>query len=215
MEVLSKAVLFSPTGRAWAAATTEGLLIYGLDESLAFDPFELDEDITPETISKTLARREYARALVMALHLNEEPIIARCVEGVPLASIPLVAQTLRGEMYLQRLLQLLAKRMDRSPHLEFYLQWSLAVLNSHGQTLRDDPASSATCLPTLRSLQKSIARHLQDLAKMYVVVGPLPRFDTHVPCTNVHFHRCWWCSCDDNQFTLSYLKNLSKMQQTQ
>ncbi|KAE9361990.1 Periodic tryptophan protein 2 [Phytophthora fragariae] len=187
MEVLSKAVIFSPTGRAWAAATTEGLLIYGLDERLAFDPFDLDEDITPETISKTLARREYARALVMALHLNEEPIIARCVEGVPLASIPLVAQTLRGEMYLQRLLQLLAKRMDRSPHLEFYLQWSLAVLNTHGQTLRDDPASSATCLPTLRSLQKSIARHLQDLAKI----------------------------CDDNQFTLSYLKNLSKMQQMQ
>ncbi|KAK1934325.1 Periodic tryptophan protein 2 [Phytophthora citrophthora] len=167
MEVLSKAVLFSPTGRAWAAATTEGLLIYGLDESLAFDPFELDEDITPETITRTLARREYARALVMALHLNEEPLIARCVEGIPIASIPLVAQTLRGEMYLQRLLQLLAKRMERSPHLEFYLQWSLAVLNTHGQTLRDDPSSSTTCLPTLRSLQKSIARHLQDLAKMY------------------------------------------------
>ncbi|OWZ21378.1 Periodic tryptophan protein 2 [Phytophthora megakarya] len=187
MEVLSKAVLFSPTGRAWAAATTEGLLIYGLDESLAFDPFELDEDITPDTITKTLARGEYARALVMALHLNEEPLIARCVEGVPLGSIPLVAQTLHGEMYLQRLLQLLAKRMECSPHLEFYLQWSLAVLNTHGQTLRDDPSSSATCLPTLRSLQKSIARHLQDLAKI----------------------------CDDNQFTLSYLKNLSKMQQLQ
>ncbi|RLN47576.1 hypothetical protein BBJ29_005926 [Phytophthora kernoviae] len=187
MEVLSKAVLFSPTGRSWAAATTEGLLIYGLDESLSFDPFELDEDITPDSIKQTLARHEYARALVMALHLNEEPLIARCVEGVPLASIPLVAQTLRGETYLQRLLQLLAKRLERSPHLEFYLQWSLAVLNTHGQTLRDDPASSSTCLPTLRSLQKSIARHLHDLAKI----------------------------CDDNQFTLSYLKNLSKMQQAQ
>ncbi|CAI5742767.1 unnamed protein product [Hyaloperonospora brassicae] len=187
MEVLSKAVVFSPTGRAWAAATKEGLLIYGLDESLAFDPFELDEDITPETITRTLARREYARALVMALHLNEEPLIARCVEGVPLASIPLVAQTLRGETYLQRLLQLLAKRMECSPHLEFYLQWSLSVLNTHGQTLRDDSCSSATCLPTLRSLQKSVARHLQDLAKI----------------------------CDDNQFTLSYLKNLSRMQQMQ
>ncbi|KAI9920873.1 hypothetical protein PsorP6_001750 [Peronosclerospora sorghi] len=167
MEVMSKAVLFSPTGRAWAAATTEGLLIYGLDESLAFDPFELDENITPETIQQTLARDEYARALVMSLHLNEEPLIARCVEAVPLASIPLVAQTLRGKMYLTRLLQLLAKRIESSPHLEFYLQWSLAVLNTHGQTLYDS-SSHATYLPTLRSLQKSIARHLQDLAKMYV-----------------------------------------------
>ncbi|TDH70720.1 hypothetical protein CCR75_004241 [Bremia lactucae] len=184
IEVLSKAVVFSPTGRAWAAATTEGLLIYSLDETLAFDPFELDEEITPDSITQALEHRAYSRALIMALHLNEEPLIARCVEGVPVESIPLVAQTLRGELYLQRLLQLLAKRMERSPHLEFYLQWSLAVLNSHGQTLRDDPASSATCLPTLRSLQKSIARHLQDLATI----------------------------CDDNQYTLSYLKNLSKMQ---
>ncbi|CEG42709.1 WD40-repeat-containing subunit of the 18S rRNA processing complex [Plasmopara halstedii] len=186
MEVLSKAVLFSPTGRAWAAATTEGLLIYGLDESLAFDPFELDEDITPENISQALTRCEYSRALIMALHLNEEPLIARCVESVPVANILLVAKSLHCEMYLQRLLQLLAKRLECSPHLEFYLQWSLAVLNTHGQSLRDDPSNSATCLPPLRSLQKSIARHLQDLAKI----------------------------CDDNQFTLSYLKNLSKMQQT-
>ncbi len=31
-EMRTKHVLFSPTGRAWAAATTEGLIIYSLDE---------------------------------------------------------------------------------------------------------------------------------------------------------------------------------------
>lgn len=166
LEVLSKAVVFSPTGRSWAAATTEGLLIYALDETLTFDPFELDEDITPETIKRTLKRAEFTKALLMSLHLNEEALIEACVEGVPTESIALVAQALK-DVYLKRLMQLLAKRIDKSPHLEFYLQWSLAVLNAHGAKLRDDPSDFLT---TFRALQKSIAHHLSDLAKMYVRV---------------------------------------------
>jgi periodic tryptophan protein 2 len=61
MAILSKAVQFSPTGRSWAAATTEGLLIYSLDETLMFDPFDLDEDITPATIQRVLGRHEFAK----------------------------------------------------------------------------------------------------------------------------------------------------------
>uniref|UniRef100_K3X6G0 Small-subunit processome Utp12 domain-containing protein n=1 Tax=Globisporangium ultimum (strain ATCC 200006 / CBS 805.95 / DAOM BR144) TaxID=431595 RepID=K3X6G0_GLOUD len=180
LEVLSKAVMFSPTGRSWAAATTEGLLIYALDENLTFDPFDLDEDITPDSIKRTLKRQEFTKALLMSLHLNEEDLIETCVEGVPVESIALVAQSLK-DVYLKRLMQLLAKRIDKSPHLEFYLQWSLAILNAHGAKLRDDPSEFLT---TFRALQKSITHHLHDLAKI----------------------------CDDNQFTLSYLKNLNKLQ---
>ncbi|TMW63776.1 hypothetical protein Poli38472_002717 [Pythium oligandrum] len=179
LEVLSKAVMFSPTGRSWAAATTEGLLIYALDETLTFDPFDLDEEITSDNIKRTLKKQEFAKALLMSLHLNEEELIQRCVEGIPVANIPLVAQSLK-DTYLKRLMELLAKQIDASPHLEFYLQWSLAILNTHGSKLRDEPSGF---LSTLRALQKSVARHLHDLAKI----------------------------CDDNQFTLSYLQNLSRL----
>ena len=41
-------------GQAWAAATTEGLLVYSLDTGMVFDPFLLDESITPDSIRKTL-----------------------------------------------------------------------------------------------------------------------------------------------------------------
>jgi hypothetical protein len=41
-------------GQAWAAATTEGLLIYSLDAGMVFDPFLLDESVTPDSIRKTL-----------------------------------------------------------------------------------------------------------------------------------------------------------------
>ncbi|KAG9313612.1 WD40-repeat-containing domain protein [Chiua virens] len=74
-EVRTKCVRFSPTGRAWAAASTEGLLIYALDESLAFDPFDLTIDLTPQSVLEVLADRAYLKALVLAFRLNEKPII--------------------------------------------------------------------------------------------------------------------------------------------
>ncbi|KAJ1669725.1 U3 snoRNP protein, partial [Spiromyces aspiralis] len=38
LEVRTRGVRFSPTGRQWATATTEGLMIYSLDDAFVFDP---------------------------------------------------------------------------------------------------------------------------------------------------------------------------------
>lgn len=65
-EIRTKCVQFSPTGRAWAAASTEGLLIYSLDDTFMFDPFDLAMDVTPSAVAQTLANGEYLKALVMA-----------------------------------------------------------------------------------------------------------------------------------------------------
>ena len=64
-EIRSSCVRFSPTGRAWSAATTEGLLVYSLDDNLTFDPFELDEDVTPEAIMRVISEGNYSKALLV------------------------------------------------------------------------------------------------------------------------------------------------------
>lgn len=51
---------FCETGQAWAAVTTEGLLIYSLDIGLVFDPFQLELGVTPDTVRETLEKRDYA-----------------------------------------------------------------------------------------------------------------------------------------------------------
>ncbi|XP_017879748.1 periodic tryptophan protein 2 homolog isoform X2 [Ceratina calcarata] len=61
-EVRVYSLQFSPTGQAWAAATTEGLLLYSLDAGLAFDPFQLELGITPATVKTTLNEKEYTKA---------------------------------------------------------------------------------------------------------------------------------------------------------
>ena len=75
LEVRSSCVKFSSTGREWAAVTTEGLLCYGLDEDLIFDPIALTEDVTPSAVSKCVKSHQFGQGLVMALLLNEAPLI--------------------------------------------------------------------------------------------------------------------------------------------
>lgn len=46
--IRTKCLRIAPTGRSFAAATTEGVLVYSIDESFIFDPTDLDIDVTPE-----------------------------------------------------------------------------------------------------------------------------------------------------------------------
>lgn len=47
----TKALQLCATGRTFAAATTEGLLIYSMDDNLIFDPADIAIDVTPEVRS--------------------------------------------------------------------------------------------------------------------------------------------------------------------
>lgn len=57
--IRTKCLRIAPTGRGWAAATTEGVLVYSMDESFIFDPTDLDIDVTPEVILKKKKKMEF------------------------------------------------------------------------------------------------------------------------------------------------------------
>ena len=187
-ELRTKALAFSPAGRSFAAACTEGLLVYSLDDSLVFDPFELGDDVTPAAARAALASRHYARGLLLALHLNEAGLIREAVEAPPAGTVPLIAGTI-PLAFLSRLLEFFAARLapgpaggdvsssgsgsgnasssaaalGSSPHLEFYLTWALALLQSHGRALRE--RSTLFC-GQLRSLQRSLLGHKESLGRL-------------------------------------------------
>lgn len=48
--IQTKCLRIAPTGRSWTAATTEGVLVYSIDDSFIFDPTDLDIDVTPEVL---------------------------------------------------------------------------------------------------------------------------------------------------------------------
>ncbi|THC96868.1 hypothetical protein EYZ11_003638 [Aspergillus tanneri] len=176
-EVRVTSVDFSPTGRAFCAASTEGLLIYSLDTEFLFDPYDLDIDITPSTILATLegAKKAHAagtvdddntflKALIMAFRLNEAKLIHAVHEGVPPSDIALLVRAV-PTVYLPRLLRFIAHAAEDTPHLEFNLLWIEALLSSHGRYFKDNSGTFATELRAVQRALDDIRENLKRLAE--------------------------------------------------
>ncbi|XP_022092797.1 periodic tryptophan protein 2 homolog [Acanthaster planci] len=161
-EVDVSGVKFSPTGRQFAATTTEGLLMYSLDNTLTFDPFDLTLEITPGLVRDTLHRKEWSSALMLGFRINEAKLIQEVVESVPLEQVESVCQSL-PMTYVEKMLSFLATQLESSAHLEFYLTWSEHILTLHCPSFQTQSSSTQALL---RALQKSLTRKLQDLGKM-------------------------------------------------
>ncbi|KAK4539700.1 hypothetical protein LTR36_010411 [Oleoguttula mirabilis] len=153
---------FSPTGRAFCAASTEGLLVYSLDAGVQFDPFDLDVDVTPENTLKTLAKRQWLKALVMAFRLNNSKLVTRVYRSVPPTDIALVVRDL-PQVYLERTLRHVAKEADQSPHLELNLLWLESLLRQHGRLLKERQGEYAE---VTRMVQRAVARIQGEIFKV-------------------------------------------------
>ncbi|TFK70173.1 WD40 repeat-like protein [Pluteus cervinus] len=161
-EARTKCVRFSPTGRAWAAASTEGLLIYSLDDTVTFDPFDLEIDLTPQAVVDVLESKEYLKALVMAFRLNERPLIQQVYEKIPLGDAKLVVRQL-PVVYVPMLLRFVGEHLQNTPHLEFDLVWVNTLLVTHGRYLRDRSAEFAS---VFNVVQKALTDYEQSISKL-------------------------------------------------
>ncbi|KAJ3236838.1 hypothetical protein HDU81_010303 [Chytriomyces hyalinus] len=158
-EARTKCVKFAPSGRTWAAASTEGLLLYSLDDAIMFDPFDLEIDITPENILAAIDdTKEYLRALVMSFRLGEQNVVKSVFEKTPVDQVNVVVKGLPHK-YLEKLMKFLVERMDTTQSVQLNLMWSLAILRHHGQFLKD---RSQEYGGSLRGLVKGITK-LQDV----------------------------------------------------
>lgn len=82
-EVNVYSVRFSPSAQSYAAATTEGLLVYSLDRGVVFDPLNLSLEVTPKAARESLHEYNYSTALLMALKMNEIKLIEEIIEQIP------------------------------------------------------------------------------------------------------------------------------------
>lgn len=131
VEVLTMQVAFSPTGREWSTVSGEGLHVYSLDEDMIFDPMALTEAVTPGAVQTNMRKGKHGVALLMSLTLNEFALVKSVVEDTPYESIATVVRSI-GQQHLSQLIQFLSKCMEDSPHVEYYLQWCLELLQTHG-----------------------------------------------------------------------------------
>ncbi|PLW11233.1 hypothetical protein PCANC_10423 [Puccinia coronata f. sp. avenae] len=163
-EIRTKSVRFSPTGRCWGAASTDGLLLYSLDDTIHFDPFELTLEITPASITQTVEKSEYLKALVMAFRLNEKYMIKVVYQAIPFKEIKIIAAQL-PTVYVPKLLEFISKSAidGSSNHLQFDLTWINFLLTSHGRYLKNH---SNQVGPIMRSVQKALLDSHSSVSKL-------------------------------------------------
>ncbi|OQR75106.1 periodic tryptophan protein 2-like [Tropilaelaps mercedesae] len=161
-EVRVAAVRFSPTGRAFSAVSTEGLLSYSLDASLAFDPYDLEMDITSDKVRDTASAGNWSEALMLAFRLNEKDVLREVFEAVPISNAELVASQL-PQVYVEKLLSFLAAGLESTSKIELYMRWVHTTLMTHGESLKD---RSPRVVALLKALQKSITLRQRDLYRV-------------------------------------------------
>jgi periodic tryptophan protein 2 len=181
--IATRQLEFSPTGRGWGAVTTEGLLLYSLDDTLIFDPFDLDLQVTPDNLLELLANKQYLPAFVMSFRLNEENLIREVYRNIPPQEIQLLVQSL-PVVYLPRLMSFLGKELEDTKQLERELLWCVHLLSHNASYLQDLkmtslllPSSAPDLVPVsanskialtaaFRLLQKNLHRQMNDLSKL-------------------------------------------------
>jgi periodic tryptophan protein 2 len=168
--IRTASVQFSPTGRSFGAASTEGLLIYSVDELLLFDPFDLDIDVTVDSTLDKLRGKEYLVAIVMAFRLGERSVIHRVYESVPFGDIDLIARDLPN-VYLERMLRFVSSIADDSPHVEFHLLWIEALLTHHGKHILQRRHQFASAMRAMHKFVNAMNKEINRLssANVYLV----------------------------------------------
>lgn len=162
-EVKVTGVTFSPAGTSFCAASTEGLLIYSLDNELQFDPFDLNMEITPaSTLAVLENEKDYLKALVMAFRLNEAGLIKKVFQAIPYPDIPLVVEQF-PTVYVARLLRFVAAQTEESPHIEFCMLWIKALVDKHGPWLT---ANRGKVDVELRIVARAIARMQNEIRRL-------------------------------------------------
>lgn len=161
-EVRVMCIRFSPTANSFAASSTEGLLIYSIDDSIIFDPFDLDIDITPESTLETLSQGENLTAFVMAFRLNETYLIHKVYESISKDEIKLVVKDL-PLVYIPKLIEFIGSIAMDSQHIQFNLMWIENIITSHGKYIAKNKQLFGK---GLRSIQRFLNRVVKDVVKV-------------------------------------------------
>lgn len=153
---------FSPTMRSFAAATTEGVLIYSLDNNRNFDPYKLAIDVDPISVRRALDKKDFRLALVQSIQLNDRPLTKEVLESIPLDDLELVIANLEVD-YVKKSLEQIGSTITDTRHLDYYLLLVKKILYRHGIALKSLQASEVSSV--VRNLHQNIYRVYMNLKK--------------------------------------------------
>lgn len=137
LAVRVKCVKFSPDGTCFAAATTEGLVLFccTMSRDADFDPALIDENVTLDNIIGAVKREQPLTAMTLALRLDHAEVTHTVFNSIPLTAVPLLCANF-PKVLLTRLLQMLTRELERGHNVEWTMTWVSALLLHQGEYLQ-------------------------------------------------------------------------------
>ena len=156
-----RALALAADGARWVAATPEGLLVFALATAALFDPTDLDEAASRPSVFRLLGTGDHLRALLVAVRLNDAPLVLHALLAAPPERVGALASALPPAAAL-RVMAPLAAALATTPHLQFVLRWIRALCERHGAAIEAAPRSES--MPVLRAVQQGLQATTARLA---------------------------------------------------
>ncbi|KAL3068399.1 hypothetical protein niasHT_030690 [Heterodera trifolii] len=155
---------FCPTGGSFAVVSTEGVALYSLFQMRRFDPFQLEIDVVPSSIVQLSLSGEHAKAISLALRLNDAKLTRRVVESVPILQLSAVVRGIEL-IYTERLIVwlLFFAEKGHQKHVHFYQLLVREILIANASKLKQSVDQSRQFVT---GLQQMIANHQNLLMEM-------------------------------------------------
>lgn len=132
-EIACRHVEFSPTGRGFVTITTEGLLIYKLDDDNLFNSFDISIDVSTIKYHEMIKQKDYGQALLCAIKLNELKLIKDVLMYFSIDQIDPISKALNishAHRFIHHLCSLI-NSIKNCPNIEFLLYWINSLLSNH------------------------------------------------------------------------------------
>lgn len=171
-------LIFNPTNTELAVATPGGVYIFRTEVNRAFQPIEIDPDITKHTIRNTISKNEFGKAFIMAIKLNDTKILEDVFYCISKEDIFFTCRSF-PQKFIENLLRFLSLQLEKGNNIEYILIWIQTILQVHGPYIQqlnlshihsltnsNEVISNAGHMAVLRSLLRSLysnQRHLQSM----------------------------------------------------
>ncbi|KRX01618.1 WD40-repeat-containing domain [Pseudocohnilembus persalinus] len=162
LAVECREIKFSPSDDSFSIATSEGLVVYSKNKKGIFTPFELESEITLETIQNELNQKNYPQALNMALKLNNKVLLNQIYLGIPKQDIFNCVKSIDIK-FLNSFISFVSTQLQENNSIELHLIWLETILYEFSDHLKQMDIQSQS---NLKSLLKNFGERFEQINKV-------------------------------------------------
>jgi hypothetical protein len=162
MRIEAKHLKIEPGGRSLAVATTEGFMIFGVEDYLKSSAGNFSIASSKTDLLQMIKGRNYPGLIVSALSIRDSKMLELFLKQIPTTYIDIISQNLPTAL-LETFMAFLAKQIEESKDIELIMLWLRAVI-LYNQVHFDN--INMGLLATLRTAIKALRHRISKISDL-------------------------------------------------